>query len=290
MQKSELKKRVADIRAYLESVGTPISSNSAHEIVARALGLKNKHVLKASLNDSVMKTEAPVKSVDFIEIEIDGEAVPVRAANAAPYSVDELRAADWHVSAIICVPLDVLAESIDRLNEFVSKQLVGNDSALCDINYQHLADKLYPAGCVAMRVTGYVEDPAYFFQEETESDKVFYRDLAEFYALLEGNTELDATYRVEVHVKGTEGTGPVFNICHTDKSQLSLLQEYARSHGANNEEVDALEDSVLLNLETSPGQNRQCMLFSADDLKYVAKLNSNDWLVEGFVFSKCSKV
>lgn len=287
MQKSELKNRVADIRAYLESVGTPISSNSAHEIVARALGLKNKHVLKASLDSGEKKDKASVKFPDFIEI--DGKSIPVRAADSAPYSADELRASNWHVSAVISVPLDKISEAIDSLNEFVSKALVGHEDALCDIGYKHLPQQLYSGGNVAMHVTGYIEDPEFFFAEESESDKEFYESLKEFYALLEGNAALDATYSVVVHVREAEVKGPFFNIRQMDAAQLSVLQEYARSHGANNDEVNNLEGTTLLELETAPGQSRMFLQFSADDLKYASKMNDNDWFAGGFVFSKCAK-
>ena len=60
MDKLEKSKRVGNIISYLHAVGFPISQSQAYEVLAKALGLKSKHVLAALPVDSL-----DVKNIDL---------------------------------------------------------------------------------------------------------------------------------------------------------------------------------------------------------------------------------
>lgn len=191
------KARVNQIREYLASVNSPISQVQAYEVLARALGYKNKHVLAASEHRGPGE-ESPSSGLVSGPSSLptvwtkDDLDVPVRALGSAPYSVVELDRQRWQVSAVIAVPLDL--EDVEQFNDYVSMTLVGNEVALEDIWYDHVPEIVYAKGFAAYHVRGRVSKPEEFFGEEMEK-----AGLLEFNEFQE-NTAAELPLQVYGHV------------------------------------------------------------------------------------------
>lgn len=54
----DIKNRVSKVQQYLAGIGSAVSTVQAHEVVARALGFKNKHSMAAAKEPSVPKAPA----------------------------------------------------------------------------------------------------------------------------------------------------------------------------------------------------------------------------------------
>jgi hypothetical protein len=270
MKKSEQANRVRALSDYLAGSGHPVSSVQGHEILARALGLKNKHVL-ASLAKNAAKVSAPGVPVEVV---IDGEVVPVRPLGAAPYSVAEMQAMDWEFDVVIPVALDDLTDQ-DKLNEVASEFITGVDYALEDLAFEHVPEVCYGKDYVAYRVTAYVSSPADIWDEvEAEDDAQFYAGLNE----LAGALQNDLPVRVKV---GTNHQPRVARA--VDTTLLALLKAYAQTAGANNDQVNAHYNDVVVELhprdDSLAQQDRFVVRVTLGDLKYATKGGDALWNV-----------
>lgn len=256
MNKVKHTAQVQSIRSYLEGIGKPISQVQAHEVLARALGLKNKHALSAladAPSAAALEVVTPPKT-----LRIDGEEIPVRTEADGPYTVAELRALEWSVDAIIPMPAEVLFGHIDISNEYASNFLTGLDFALEGISYDRLSSqRIYGDAFEAVRVSGYMSEPGSIFEEEADAQNVqFYKGLESFYDALRSGSK----WKVWDSSTNVTGTLRVLD------NELNLLKEYARTSGRNNDAVNEIGDYVVVVLEQGDGPE---MGFTVDQFKYA---------------------
>lgn len=85
-------------------------------------------------------------------------------------SFKEMKELDFSIDVVVPVDIDTIMNGIEALNEYVSETITGSDYALCDIGYE-VYPHFYNEGCVAMRVTGYIQDPDVLdgYEDEDES-------------------------------------------------------------------------------------------------------------------------
>jgi hypothetical protein len=179
MDKPQQAQRVSAVREYLAAIGQPISRNQGYEVLARALGLKSKHVLAAE-SGKAPAAENAEKHLGFVTL--DGDAVRVLAVGAPPLSAAALSAMGWEVDCVIPLNMNEWSHDVEALNDHVSEVLTGSPVALQDIGYAHVklpCKSRYPAGYSALRVTGYIPDPEEHFDEIAEkAETKAYADLA----------------------------------------------------------------------------------------------------------------
>lgn len=256
MNKVKHTAQVQSIRNYLEGIGKPISQVQAHEVLARALGLKNKHALSALVEEpSTGSLEVPQVPQT---LRLDGENIPVRKQTDGPYTVAELRAMDWSVDVVIPMPADVLFGHIELCNDYASNFLTGLDFSLQDIHYDRLpSNRIYGDEFEPVRVTGYISEPEVIFDEEADAqDAEFYAGLSSFFEALRTNP----IWEVKDSSALMKGTVLVLD------NEMKMLEEYARTCGQTNDEVNEIRDNfvVLLKWDDSPVKG-----FTVDQLKYA---------------------
>lgn len=147
MDKIQQAKRISAIREYLAGIGHPIGTVQGQEVLARALGLKNKHLLGclAATAAGPAASAAPASSA----------AVPVRALCDKPLTHAELRDLGWRVDVIVGIPLDMLGDT-EAINDEVSQSITGSVVGLEDIGFVHTPEVSYGPGYAAFRVTARV--------------------------------------------------------------------------------------------------------------------------------------
>lgn len=162
--KNEQQGRVAQVRSYLQGIGHAISQVQAYEVVARAQGFKNKHVMKAvSARPPVAVVTVPT-DVEYWPIGED--RVLVCALTDEPFTAEQLTSMGGKVDVILGVPLDL--RDVDEFNDHVSMRLTGDEAALEDIRYEHIPEFCYGKGYIAYRVTGQV---SLYFLESSEQNE-----------------------------------------------------------------------------------------------------------------------
>lgn len=226
MSPNEQASRVKAVRAYLDGIGSPISSVQGYEVLARSLGFKSKHVL-ASAGGAALS--APVVAPAPAVFNVDGKHIPVMALTDEPFSVARMRELGWTFDVIVPFALDQL-DSTDSMNDYASQRITGNEAALEDITYNHVPEVIYGKGWVAYRITGYVSSPEDLFEEEAQNQEAqFYLDLRELADRIKGNTE------VTIVDRGHASEQLLWRI--TAESRR-LLQVYAATQGKNNDAVN----------------------------------------------------
>ena len=274
MKKAEQTTRVRAISAYLEGIGQPVTNVQCYEILARALGLKNKHVL-ASLGKEAGDENTPAVPAAVM---LDGTSVPVMPVGAKPYTVEEMKAMDWEFDVIIPLSLDEIeAGDIERQNELASEFITGNDCALENIGYDHIPEVGYGKGYVAYRVTGYISEPGTFFSEiQDEEDAQFYAELKELAGVLKEDT------CATLSLMSGDVTQPVV-IRKVNSELVALLKAYAECAGDNNLEVIEHSSETVLELYPAEGTvtpvGPEGMSVALRDLKYASKLSSTGWYI-----------
>lgn len=269
MQKIEKDARVSAIRSYMQGIGLELSNTQAHEVLARALGLKNKHVLAAQ----TVKPRAQALSVETINVEARAPGVPaqhlgvsVQALDAKPFDVERMRQLDWTFDVIVPVPLAIVGD-IERFNDHVSARITGIDAALEDISFEHVPEVVYHNGFVAYRVHGYVSSPADFF------DGVAGQEEAQFY---DGLRELAVRMQQHSQLTVLEPGGPILcRIEELNETRLQLILQYAMSLGANNDDVNEVGDQPVAFLRGGSTS----LVLSVDGLKYATRQDSCTWCV-----------
>lgn len=268
MEKFEQSARAEAIRTYLEGVGCSISSVQAHEVLARALGHKNKHVLAAKTTDSgKRKAAACVKQSTLgntpAKLTLGEDVVEVMPLDAKPMSTERMEELDWTFDLVIPVPLS-LAGDVDALNEYGSRFITGNDVALEDISYEHVCEVAYGTGFVAYRVSAVVSSP----EEHFGVDDGFYKSLG----LLSGNLQPGRTVALT-----REGTTVVCTMNFVDAELLGVFDRYVDTQGENNEEMNSERYKVAVILWPE-GQPRTAQVgIYLDALKYANQVSTYEW-------------
>lgn len=264
MNRNEQTARVKAVRAYLEGIGMPISSVQAYEVLARSLGLKSKHVL-ASLADTPAATQPTEASAGAPKsIVIDGQTVPVMALTDEPYTVARMRELDWKFDVIVPFALDQL-DGTDAMNDYASQRITGSDYALESIGYNHVPEVNYGKGWVAYRVTGHVSSPEDIFEEEADDQEAqFYRDLLE----MADRIKVDALVTIV-----DQGFARAEVIWRVSADAKALLREYARTQGANNEQVNVYGQEPVFESRGREGASKLLIKpVRLMDLKYARKV------------------
>lgn len=259
MQSKNNTQRAKAVRAYLSAIGAPITSVQAHEVVARCLGLKNKHVSCATAASS----PAARHEQDSLNAEASER---VLTANGAPLTLAEMQALNWEFDLLVALPLEVMGD-IEMQNSFASKRITGNDYALEGIGYAHAPEISAGPGFVTMRVTGYVSSPQDFFEVEDETDAIFYKNLEELLSCL----AVAAKFELGASPPASSMRALVIEAVHADA--WSLLWRYAQKHGSTNDEVNAKLSAPVFSF-TDSGISQSVRV---GDLKYATKLAAGSW-------------
>lgn len=268
MKKAQQSPRVRAISEYLTGIGHPITSVQGYEILARALGLKNKHVL------AQLDTQEPPRAGLPSTVVIGAATVPVRSQDAKPFSIAEMTALGWSFDFVIPMALDDL-QDIEAQNNAASKFLTGDEYALESICYEHVPDVQYDKGYVAYRVEAYVSSPGDIFDEvQNAADAPFYAQMQVLVGLLKEDTKLR------------------FNMLALDKARVirnvnpelvDLLNVYAQTAGDNNDAVNARGADVVFELHCVDDavEDPACHVVSVtlSSLKYASKQSDHTWHV-----------
>jgi len=249
MEKSEQSNRVSQIRSYLQAIGHPVSQVQALEVLARALGMKNKHVLAAftqpgNKEDSADAPAANVSEVaDFVLI--NKERVAVMKLTDDAFGVQQMEAMDWSFDVVIPFALDQLT-NIDEMNDYASTRITGNAFALVVIGFNHCPSVNYGFGWVAYRVTGSISSPESVFEEVADEHSAdFYKGLAQLADILRERSARNGEARFTVIEDGRPR--PLW-IHSVDLDMLGLLTQYAASQGGNNDAVNECKERTLFSV------------------------------------------
>lgn len=284
MKKSEQAARVKAMCEYLAGIGHPVSNVQGFELLARAHGLKNKHVL-AALNSNATGegvSKVPAEPVIPAFVRMGDKDVPVQPLECTPPTYAEMVAKDWQFDTIIPVPVDKLGSSeIDDFNDYSSTRICGNDAALEDIRYTHVPSVTYGEGLVAYRVCAYVSAPEDWFPEaEAAADAAFYGDLLELseaiapgarFVLQSDNNPAQEREGVITYIAllaETAGT-----------AAGDLLREYAISRGGNNDRVNQAAAEVVFDLTSLSDREHLLGRFTLGTLKYATKVAPRTWAI-----------
>lgn len=164
----EHKKRIGAVREYLAAIGHPIGQVQGQEVLARALGFKNKHVLAAQASTAATPAAALGTPVGVQRVfELDGP----------PFSYAEMKALGWQFDVVVGAPRDVL-NSGEELIAFLSERVTGDPDALENVYYS-FASRCYDEDHVALQVRGDVSNPDDYFNVECDarSMRQLYRDI-----------------------------------------------------------------------------------------------------------------
>lgn len=285
MKNNDQVSRVRAVREYLAGIGITVSVTQGYEVLARALGYSNKHVLAAS-DDRDQKDRSVSMTNNFAQpilpasqryTRINDKEVYIFPLESHAFSVDDMVKMDWNFSVVIPVPVELVG-SIDKLNEYASKLVTGNDSALEDLNYSHRPEIHYGQDFIAYHLTAYVSDPAYVFGDVCNSeDAAFYKDLGDLFdSVKEGAS---ATITV-LHDNSTVDCVISEVAASPDKSApspLGLLMQYAASNGANNDAVNASKDVTAFVLTPITSTDLPPLQFDLNTLKYAVKTAERTW-------------
>lgn len=233
MDKITQKNRVASVREYLAGIGHPVGQTQAYEILARALGHKNKHVLASSVEDATVAPNESASKESAHRVFMPGDK---------PLSVQEMRAMGWQFDVVIPVPLDLVPGSeLEATNDYASSFITGDMCALEDIQYAHVVESPYPDGFLAFNVRGHVSSPADFFDEEAE-----YQD-----ALFDAH-QVELASRLRLHAKvilsHPTGYASTYEVVYCDEGRMSLLAQKDTPH---EEWVEACKDLALELVDTA---------------------------------------
>lgn len=271
MQSQENKGRAQAIQAYLEGIGHPISTVQAHEVLARALGFKNKHVLAqqgdtlpelegfgtrknfskewkdlattAVLGDIANPTNADlapqVVAPEALQtMAIGGTQFEVFPLDRAPFTIAEMQQRDFTFNVVIGVPLDELEDG-ERSTEYVSKAICGEENALESVRFKHVPGINYGQDVIAYAISGYISAPEDFFPElEAAANSRFYASLASLFSKLKAGAELTA------QVEGS--ASQEMTVVSVSLDNLERLRQYAETEGGNNEDINRHCREILL--------------------------------------------
>lgn len=270
MEKTEQTARVTAIRDYLAAVGSPVSSVQAYEVLARALGYKNKHVLNATTRSRRVSPDSKGAAIATpATINVDGVDLAVLPLGSKPLSVEQMRELNWSFDLVIPVPLERL-ENVDVLNDYASELVTGNEVALEDLRFEHIAQVNYGQGYVAYRVTAYISSPADFFGEEQDQQEVeFYQSLQELARKLVTGAAVEVT---------EAGATKPCKLSYAHDELVCMFHTYATGAGKNNDEMNlhAQDIAVILHPHGEPSWTSQIGI-ALEALKYANKTGDATW-------------
>lgn len=268
MKKAQQATRVGAISDYLEGIGHSVTQVQCYEILARALGLKNKHVLAQLANDVPSPSGLPTTVV------IGEDTVAVRPQDAKPFTIAEMTELEWSFDFVIPIALDDL-EDIEAQNNAASKFLTGDEYALEDLRFEHVPEIQYDKGYVAYRVQAYVSNPEDIFDEvRAAADALFYTELQELAGRLKEGTQLCFSMLALNQARVLRKVNPEL---------VDLLTTYAHSAGGNNDAVNARGAEIAFELhcydDSVPEPARYVVSVPLNSLKYASKENDHTWHV-----------
>ena len=265
MEKLERTNRAKAVREYLRGVGVELSSVQAHEVLARSLGYKNKHVLAAVEPRAGRAYSVP----DSVTVE--GQVVPVMALTGEPLGLAQMQALSWNLDLVVPFALDQL-EDIDAMNDYASQRITGNEAALEDIRYDHVPELNFGKGWVAYRVSGHVSDPEAVFPElDFKQEFSFYQELLELAQVLR------LQKRLNLALPGKPLAS--VNLCEVSEELLKLLEAYAVDPGAHNHVVNQRGAEPLAWCRPQGSDSGGTALLMAD-LKYATKIAPACWSLD----------
>lgn len=269
MEKVEKSARVSAIRSYLKGIGLEVTNVQAHEVLACALGLKNKHVLaaKGRKKKGASAETKLVMGETGMTVALGAATVVVLPVGGHPLCPRRLEELDWNVDVIIPVPLAHMGD-IEVLNNYASWCTTGSEVALEGISYEHVPQVTYERGYVAQRVTGHISTPEDHFDVSSESEDRFYQNLGTFSSLLQPGSQV----RLE-----RNGQEQLCRVGFVDSALLALFDQYVSSQGENNEEVNQVGDKVAAILQPLglPAAEPICLQLS--ELKYTYLVSSHSF-------------
>lgn len=209
------------------------------------------------------------------------KSYPVRKLEKELYSVAELQALEFHIEAIMAVPLEMFRggedddEGPDAMNDYVSDKLTGDAAALCDIGYTHIPELNYGEGYAAVLVTGSIHEPEDVFEEVmAESEQGFYNNLGELVDLIQVGKKM----KFEVLFQDTAGGNSRYKsgeIAAVDENALELLRQYAKSKGDTNDKVNAAGSAEVFAVRVADAE--EVLIFKLHVLKYATKTGAKVW-------------
>lgn len=268
MEKTVRTSRISAISAYLEGIGHKVSTVQAHEVLARALGYKNKHVLASAAKNAPMAPPTLTAEASRT-FDVEGTSLQVLSVDQEPLTVTQMRATKWKFDVILPIAIDNLLD-IEMMTNSASKRITGDEGALVDVGFQHVPEVCYGKGWVAYRVSGYVEDPEMFFSEERErAEQVFYSDLLDLADFIKGNAEVSVLHQGQT-------TSEVIWRVHAE--QRLLLKIYAQERGANNENVNRHAKDLVFETRDAHSQSYEVRhAVRLEDLKHAERTDKNTW-------------
>lgn len=229
-----LKARAQTLKQYLKSKNYDVKHSHCLEAVAQ---LETGHCY------NVAKTKESVRILQFGEKLTPAEIVEMG------YSID----------VVIPVDLDTLMEGLEWVNEAVSEDITGIDYALCDIGYE-VYPYFYNSGCVAIRVTGCIEDESLFEADDTNEET---SDLARL------ATEIEEFDRVIVT---TDKGSTVCRIAYYDSEVIGNL-------GDPDVEDFVKEQMAFEYLRPDQSEEATGQMFTLGELMGAALCEDDSWLV-----------
>lgn len=236
--------RVTAVEEYLIGIGSELSPVQLHEVVARALGFKNKHLLAAMMGGKgADRSENPAASATTGTFQVGGKTYPVLPVGHLPYSFEEIKNSGFKVAAIVPVPADIfdLSDEIEETLDFVSAALTGSPTILSDVCCRHVPGVDCGEGFVGVLVCAEVEDPDEFHAKT----KAFYGDLNDFLVHLGDGSECAVADVIADAIFSDADSLTGATVARVNQAALSALREYVQSHGARRERYQRMRDRVV---------------------------------------------
>jgi hypothetical protein len=197
MSNKQTQQRAENVRAYLQGIGREISSSQAYEVVARALGHKNKHTLAAAETDasasvSQLQPASALSKARLKVFEIDGK----------PFSARELAQRQFKVDVVVPVEMSTLqADDLEGVNDLVSELITGSCCGLLDIGYE-VYPHFYGPDFVAVRVTAQVDNEGELgLSEDAQALLYQLKDKRELAQALQRGKHLEMTFHLDAPAK-----------------------------------------------------------------------------------------
>lgn len=265
MSNKENKQYADNVRSYLKGIGHEISASQSYEVVARALGLKNKHVLAgATGGTSTEKVASSTRSVSGLKVfQIDER----------PFSVREMAERGYDIDVVVPVAMGIIQnDGMDGLNDEVSELITGSICGLQDIAYK-VYPHFYGDDHVAMRVTAQVGEQ---LASSEEGDAFFTQldDKKRLAGVLKKGHQLKVAQHADVPVT-TVIDFVDFNLVKV----LSASSDYVSDDGETTDAWEALRHQAALVVSALDGGEKQTIPFSE---LIFAEYSEGAWNVDIF--------
>ena len=247
MSNKETKQYADNVRSYLKGIGHEISASQSYEVVARAQGLKNKHVLAGSTGaTSTRKDSATAHSAPGLKVfEIDER----------PFSVREMAERGYNVDVVVPVDMEIIQnDGIEGLNDLVSELITGSICGLQDIGYK-VYPHFYGPDHVAMRVTAQRGE----LLSASEEGEAFFWQLEDKKRL---GQVLKKGQRLEVAQHMSEAEAMVVDFADSKLVKvLAASSDYVNDEGEFTDAWTALRHQPALKLSALESAEKQTITF-----------------------------